>query len=150
MQDFQSAIKQTSFLLGVVTLNGKIIGQKIPYYETSSQLYQIMGDVTLKELLELYRKCLIILSELHSKGIAYIDIHAKNFLVDSNLNVQLIDFEPDLVKFDDKNELAKSLYNFYKMINLINKRIGITSYYAMPGSLDEAFVNLDKLEGKLK
>ena len=74
----------------------------------------------------------------------------KNFMVDNDLNVQLIDFEPDLVKFDDKNALAKSLYNFYKMINLVNKRIGITSYYAMPDSLAEAFANLDNLEKKLR
>lgn len=150
LQNFQERVKRTSFPLGVVTLDGKIIGQKIPYYETSSQLYQIKEEVTLKELLELYRKCLIILSELHSKGIAYIDIHAKNFLVDDSLNVQLIDFEPDLVKFDDKNALAKSLYNFYKMINLINERIGLNSYYIKPNSLEEAFTNLDKLEKKLK
>ena len=90
------------------------------------------------------------MSELHSKGIAYIDIHAKNFLVDDFLNVQLIDFEPDLVKFDDKNALAKSLYNFYKMINLINERIGLNSYYTKPNNLEEAFANLDKLEKKLK
>lgn len=134
----------------MVTLDGKIIGQKIPYYETSSQLYQIKNEVTIKELLELYRKCLIILSELYSKGIAYIDIHAKNFLVDDSLNVQLIDFEPDLVKFHDKNALAKSLYNFYKMINLVNERIGLNSYYTKPNNLEEAFANLDKLEKKLK
>ena len=150
LQHFQDGIKKTSFPLGVVTLDGKIIGQKIPYYETSSQLYQIKNEVTIKELLELYRKCLIILSELYSKGIAYIDIHAKNFLVDDSLNVQLIDFEPDLVKFHDKNALAKSLYNFYKMINLVNERIGLNSYYTKPNNLEEAFVNLDKLEKKLK
>lgn len=150
LQNFQKGIEKTSFPLGVVTLDGKIIGQKIPYYETSSQLYQIKEEVTLKELLELYRKCLIILSELQSKGIAYIDIHAKNFLVDNSLNVQLIDFEPDLVKFDDNVALAKSLYNFYKMINLVNKRIGLNSYYTKPDSIEDAFSNLDKLEKKLK
>lgn len=150
LQNFQKGIEKTSFPLGVVTLDGKIIGQKIPYFETSSQLYQIKEEVTLKDLLELYRKCLIILSELQSKGIAYIDIHAKNFLVDNSLNVQLIDFEPDLVKFDDNVALAKSLYNFYKMINLVNKRIGLKSYYTKPNSIEDAFSNLDKLEKKLK
>ncbi len=150
LQTFQKGIEKTSFPLGVVTLDGKIIGQKIPYYETFSQLYQIKEEVTLKELLELYRKCLIIISELQSKGIAYIDIHAKNFLVDNSLNVQLIDFEPDLVKFDDNVALTKSLYNFYKMINLVNKRIGLKSYYTKPNSIEDAFSNLDKLEKKLK
>ena len=93
---------------------------------------------------------LTILSELHKEGIAYIDIHAKNFLVSENLDVKLIDFEQDLVKFDDEQSLKISLQNFYNMINLLNKKINIPIHYSEPETLDEAHQNLDDLVKKLK
>lgn len=149
LQKIQNKIELTSFPVGIVTLNGNVIGQEIPYYEQHNQLYEIKDQVTLKELLMLYRQCLIIIEELRKKGIYYIDVHAKNFLVDNNLDVKLIDFEPCLVKFNDKTQLYRSLTNFYNMINLVNKRINIDVLYEKPSTIDEAFHNLDKLEKKL-
>lgn len=52
----------TSFPIGVVTLDGNIIGQEIIYYENYKQLYEIKNEVSLKDLLLIYRKCLTILS----------------------------------------------------------------------------------------
>ena len=115
-----------------------------------SQLYEIKNEVSLKDLLLIYRKCLTILSELHKERIAYIDIHAKNFLINENLDVKLIDFEQDLVKFDDEHALKNSLQNYYKMINLLNERINIPVHYSKPETLDEAHRNLDALVKKLK
>lgn len=149
LQKVQDKIELTSFPVGIVTLDGNIIGQEIPYYEEHNQLYQVKDEVTLKELFMLYRQCLVILEELHKKGIYYLDIHAKNFLVNDDFDVQLIDFEPNLIRFNDKSQLKKELSNFYNMINLVNKRINIDIMYKKPETLDEAFHNLDKLEKKL-
>lgn len=149
LQKVQDKIELTSFPVGIVTLDGNIIGQEIPYYEEHNQLYQVKDEVTLKELFMLYRQCLVILEELHKKGIYYLDIHAKNFLVNNDFDVQLIDFEPNLIRFNDKSQLKKELSNFYNMINLVNKRINIDIMYKKPETLDEAFHNLDKLEKKL-
>ena len=150
LQSIQPSISMTSFPIGVVTLDGNIIGQEIIYYENFKQLYEIKNEVSLKDLLLIYRKCLTILSELHKKRIAYIDIHAKNFLINENLDVKLIDFEQDLVKFDDEHALKNSLQNYYKMINLLNERINIPVHYSKPETLDEAYRNLDALVKKLK
>lgn len=149
LQKVQNKIELTSFPAGIVTLDGNIIGQEIPYYEEHNQLYQVKDEITLKELFMLYRQCLVILEELHKKGIYYLDIHAKNFLVNSDFNVQLIDFEPHLIRFNDKTQLKKELSNFYNMINLVNHRINIDIQYNKPETIDEAFHNLDKLEKKL-
>lgn len=150
LQYFQPLVDKTSFPTGVVTLDGKIIGQEIDYYDNYKQLYEIKDLVTTKELLLLYRKCLEIVSELHNKGIGYLDIHGRNFLVDNNLDVKLIDFEPDLVKFDDNHALNVSLNNFYRMINLINERINLNASYIKPTSIEEAKKNLEKLEKKVR
>ena len=100
--------------------------------------YEIKDEISLKELLVLYRKCLEIISELHNKGIGYLDIHGRNFLVNDKLDVKLIDFEPDLVKFEDSHALKVSLNNFYCMINLINERINLNASYIKPASIEEA------------
>ena len=150
LQYFQPAVDMTTFPTGVVTLDGKIIGQEIDYFDDYKQLYEIKDEISLKELLVLYRKCLEIISELHNKGIGYLDIHGRNFLVNDKLDVKLIDFEPDLVKFEDSHALKVSLNNFYRMINLINERINLNASYIKPASIEEAKKNLEKLEKKVR
>ena len=71
-------------------------------------------------------------------------------MINENLDVKLIDFEQDLVKFDDEHALKNSLENYYKMINLLNERINIHIHYSKPETLDEAHRNLDALVKKLK
>lgn len=149
LQQFQHRIELTSFPVGVVTLDGNIIGQEIPYYAEYNQLYEIKDQVSMKDLLNLYRKCLIIIDELHKKGIYYLDVHAKNFLVDNNLDVKLIDFEPCLIKFYDRSQLLFTLDNFYNMVNLVNQRINVNELFEKPRTIDEAYSNIDKLEKKL-
>ena len=41
LQSIQPSISMTSFPIGVVTLDGNIIGQEIIYYENFKQLYEI-------------------------------------------------------------------------------------------------------------
>lgn len=150
LQKLQSKIELTTFPVGIVTLDGNIIGQEIPYYEEHNQFYEIKEELTTKELLLLYRKCLLIIEELNKKGINYVDIHAKNFLVDSTLDVKLIDFEPFLVRFNDEYELKRSLMNYYNMVNLINERLNLNVHYEKPESIEEAHRNIDILTKKLK
>lgn len=50
-------------------------------------------------LLEIYQKIVMILQELKENGVLYTDVHPKNFMVNSEYDVKLIDFEYSLVKF---------------------------------------------------
>lgn len=149
LKSLQDKVKYTDFPTGVVTKNGFIIGQEIVYYPEYLTLYEIKKDLTTTELIEVYKKCLIILSELKNVGINYIDVHARNFLVNEDLDVKLIDFEYDLVKFNDEIACKKTILYFYYMVNLINKRIGINYEYEMPSSLDNAFKKLELMKKKV-
>lgn len=149
LQELQGKVKYTHFPTGVVTKNGFIIGQEIPYYPDYLTLYEMKNDLYFYELLEVYKKCLVILSELNKYGINYIDVHARNFLVNEYLDVKLIDFEYDLVKYNDENAYTKTLLYFYNMVNLINKRIGISLEYEMPSSINNAFKKLELMKKKI-
>lgn len=149
LKSLQSKVKYTDFPTGVVTKNGFIIGQEIVYYPDYLTLYEIKNDLYVNELIDVYRKCLIILNELKNAGIDYIDVHARNFLVNECLDVKLIDFEYDLVKFNNERAYKKTILYFYNMVNLINKRIGINYEYEMPSSLNNAFKKLELMKKKI-
>lgn len=148
LQTLQSQIKYTEFPTGVVSKNGFIIGQEVPFYPEYATLYEVKDDLSFKELIDVYKKCLIILSELKNVGINYIDVHARNFLINKNLDVKLVDFEYDLIKYNDDNAYQKTLLYFYNMVNLINKRIGLSLEYEMPSSLSNAFKKLELMSKK--
>lgn len=148
LQTLQSEIKYTEFPTGVVSKNGFIIGQEVPFYPEYATLYEVKDDLSFKELIDVYKKCLIILSELKNVGINYIDVHARNFLINKNLDVKLVDFEYDLIKYNDDNAYQKTLLYFYNMVNLINKRIGLSLEYEKPSSLSNAFKKLELMSKK--
>lgn len=148
LQKLQRRIKLTEFPAGIVTLDGNIIGQEIPYYEEYNPFIEVKDNIRLVEILNIYKKCLLIIKELNDKGIQYLDIHAKNFLINSDLDVKLIDFENDLVKFNDKESTIITLDRFYEMINYINKGIKELEPIKKEQSFDEALLSIDRLQKK--
>ena len=69
----------------------------IRLYKDYISLYDAVNDNNIELL---YNKVLCIIDELLNNGILYLDIHEHNFLVNTNLDVKLIDFESSCVIFD--------------------------------------------------
>lgn len=145
LQKLQRKIKLTEFPAGIVTLDGNIIGQEIPYYEEYNPFIEVKDNIRLVEILNIYKKCLLIIKELNDKGIQYLDIHAKNFLVNECLDVKLIDFENELVKFNDEDAKTVVLERFYNMINYINKEIKELRVIEKKDNFDDALISIDSL-----
>lgn len=145
LQKLQRKVKLTEFPAGIVTLDGNIIGQEIPFYEEYNPFIEVKDNIRLVEILNIYKKCLLIIKELNDKGIQYLDIHAKNFLINSDLDVKLIDFENDLVKFNDKDATIITLDRFYNMINQINEQTKELRAIEKTDNFDTALINIDKL-----
>lgn len=93
----QDNIKLTDFPVGVVSCKRRCIGQVIRLYKDYISLYDAVNDNNIELL---YNKVLCIIDELLNNGILYLDIHEHNFLVNTNLDVKLIDFESSCVIFD--------------------------------------------------
>lgn len=114
-------IKLTEFPTGIVTLEDYIIGQEIPFYEQTKNLFEISKEKDTKDILEYYIDIIKILNELAQNGIIYTDCHAKNFVINYINNiVHLIDFEPDQVFIDNKYKYKDMMYKIKQTINIIN------------------------------
>lgn len=90
----QKNIKLTSFPIGIVSLNKRCIGQMIMLFKDYKPLNDIINNDN-KDIL--YNKVLNIINELLDNDIVYLDIHKNNFLVNEDLDVELIDFESSCV-----------------------------------------------------
>lgn len=122
LQERQPHIQTTEFPTGVVTLEGNIIGQEIPYYGNSQTLAEKVELVSNKQIITYYIEILRILRELLENGIIYSDIHSKNFMIDIEREVvRLIDFDKQFISFDENRTLYNNMINNLKtMINKIN------------------------------
>lgn len=150
-------ISLTNFPTGVVTLEGRIIGQEVPFYPNSKVIPAIdINKLTDNNPVIIYKKILNALKELSDNGIAYLDIHDKNFMVDisSNSKVNIIDFDLNYMKFDEESKLRiqEQLYNYRRMIDALNKRfniIDITGTTEPIYTFDEAYELLDDMNKKI-
>ena len=158
LYDRSKNISLTSFPTGVVTLDGKIIGQEIPYYSNSICLSQInIEKLEDKNPITIYKKILTNLKELSDNGIGYLDIHPKNFMIDltdSNQKVDIIDFDLNYTKFDleASERIDDQLYNFRKMVDRLNKKfniLDITGEFSIVNSFQDTFEQLNDFEKKL-
>lgn len=114
-------IKLTEFPTGIVTLEDYIIGQEIPFYEQTKNLYEISNEKGTKDILQYYLDIINILNELAKNDIIYTDCHAKNFVINYINNiVHLIDFEPHQVFIDNKYKYKDMMYKIKQTINMIN------------------------------
>lgn len=153
LQKKQSKLPYIDFPTGVVTVDGRIIGQEITYYENYQTLFNFMKNENIQNKITIiYEKIIFLLKELYNKGIIYTDNHAKNFLVDSNLSIKLIDFEYSQVKFEDINKMYmnQSINNLRNMINLINQFIEIDYQMKNIENFDDALEQVDIIRKRLK
>lgn len=125
LQKRQNLIKLSKFPTGVVTKDGNIIGQEIPYFQNNINLMELFKFHNNYDVFNIYLQVLDILKEMYDNGILYFDNHAKNFMIDPNNTetVNIIDFEHQYVKFDEwsKYDLNTLFDNYANMINILNK-----------------------------
>ena len=138
LQERQEGVKLTSFPTGVVTKNGYIIGQEIPFFPNHSTLDIFLKTCSIGEAISLYKQLLVIFKELYINGITYTDIHAGNFMVNNNFKIELIDFDEKYVLFDKKEKLQPMIVHLYTMINSLS-----SFTYKIPSLLDTQKISFD-------
>lgn len=154
LSERKKAILKTEFPTGVVTLDGRIIGQEIPFYQNSITILEYFKNRTILNPFNLYIEILKVLYELFENGIIYLDIHPKNFMIDPiGLKMNLIDFDFHYIKFDDKTMLKRQLDNYKRMINYLNELlniINITGDFVEASNYDDCFEQLNEMSKRLK
>lgn len=149
LQERQAKIKLTEFPTGVLTREGYIFGQEMPFYENYETLFNFKDNIdSISQLVEIYKKCLKILEELCKNDIYYTDVHSKNFMV-NNDDIKLIDFEYSRVKFDDPSYIDVVFYRVTKMFDLINSLLDSNVKYDCPVNFEQAYENLDIMKKRL-
>lgn len=121
---YKDNIKLSSFPLGIVKVNGVVVGQLIKYYNNSVTLIDFFKASPSIDPIPFYLKCLDILEELALNNICYEDVHGGNFLIVGN-KLRLIDYTDYRVKI---NQNYHGLYynmfqNFASMVNKLNFKV---------------------------
>ena len=127
LQDRQKDVSLTEFPTGIVTIENKVIGQEIPFYDktvTIDTATKTRKIATWEDSLSKSLEILKIIRELLNAGIIYQDIHAGNFLYNLDTGqLNLIDFDSRFVKFDyHKYAYNSMISNLKTLIELLNKR----------------------------
>lgn len=141
LQNKQTLIKRTEFPTGIVSIDDRVVGQIIPFYDNSNPInkfIEVKKDINLKIL---YREILEILKELLNAGIIYKDINSGNFLIDEINNcIRLIDFEPFFISFDKtcKTSYDSMLWNLKRMLQNLNEIVNV--------QFDKSFFKCETLE----
>ena len=156
LQEKQSNVLLTKFPTGVVTRGGYIIGQEIPFFPNSKTLDKYLKECSISETFALYKKILMILKELYSNEIIYVDVHPGNFLVTANSKIELIDFD-NSVHIDVESAVAKNIIvtnmieNLYLTINYLTKRFCNVDSVLPNDKMSHDFDNImEQLEEKEK
>lgn len=72
-------------------------------------------------IFKIYRKIIEILKELLNNDITYVDVHSKNFLIDRDCKINLIDFEDIFLDFSNISSKYESMVrNLVYMISKCN------------------------------
>ena len=121
-------IPSLHFPTGVVTLDGKVKGQEIEYFNNSVSLDKYFSsNPGISKIIECYKQVLLKLRLMVEKGIYYQDIKSENFIVDVNTGeVNVIDFDKYFIAFDTEDELPIIFEKVTNMINGLNKTVGIS------------------------
>lgn len=149
LQSVKSNIDLTKFPTGVVTLDGRIIGQEIPYYDNAITLLDYVKKASVDNRINAYIKILKILQELFKNGILYLDIHPKNFMVNAdNDNINLIDFDSDFICFDtdDKHMMDNIFKNFMMMIEYLEDDMNMNFNLDYIETFDDGIEKIMKLK----
>ncbi len=148
LQEKQPNVKLTEFPTGIITIENKVIGQLIPFYDNYFEFDNVINkNSDLKSIFDYGIKVIKIFKELQENDILYTDIHTGNILVNINTNdVKLVDFEQlhVAVNPDDnlKNIFSKHLVH---MIRGIITRLGTLKGIALEDLITIANT-LDDLE----
>lgn len=124
----QDKIKLCDFPIGIVTIEGLMAGQVIPFYDGFINIRDYAPKAKMIELYQLYFAALKIFKELQENGIIYTDIHSRNLVVNPETNIiKLIDFDEGRIYFDDLSSAVDSMIdNLKNFLNIINKLNGLT------------------------
>lgn len=129
----QKKFPEIDFPIGVVRYNENVIGQIIRYYENAKSLKDVAvfedlsslnkyfqrDEDSIRNLFIIYREILELLENLYDNDIAYLDVHAGNFVF-YNDKIKIIDFEPGYISFGKMhyNELIV-IRNFISLMTRI-------------------------------
>lgn len=127
LQKRQPKVKLTEFPTGIVTIEDKIIGQEMPFYEGYQNIDKFLqGDSSLL-VTHYYLEIIKIVKELCDNGIYFYDLHPGNVVV-SGKNVRIIDFESTFLDIDPKDadeSYDRVLVYLKVLINRLNELKGI-------------------------
>ena len=139
LQEKQPNIKLTEFPTGIVTIEDKVIGQQIPYYDGYIKINEILKEgISEEQFYDYIRKIIDIFKELVDNNIIYMDIHFGNILINPlDEDIKLIDFEKEYIHID--NNTSYGLKEYLEMLKrLKNLFIKLSEY----GEFD--FININK------
>lgn len=129
LQERQKDVVLTNFPTGIVSIENKIIGQEIPYYENSVTLLEyVLNNQNNLDIKYIYISILNILKELVNNGIIYKDIHSKNFMIDqASKAIKLIDFESRFIDIDpvEKSSYEGMIRNLISLLSTFNRYLKV-------------------------
>lgn len=153
LQEKQSSIKLSEFPTGVVTMDGIVVGQEVPYYNGPTLKEYAENCSKLMLPTKIYIQLLDIIKEQFANGVYYSDIHANNYVLVNGI-VKPIDFQDHLLSIDEVYSGTKKNILFYLafMIHKLNQSfqipedlIKLTAFH----DLDDGYEKVLKLEENL-
>lgn len=156
LQERQPYVIGTKFPTGVVTMDGRVIGQEVPFFEDYVTLLEFSKKKhSGLDVISIYIDVLKILKEMYQQDILYMDNHAGNFMINADHHIEVIDFDSAYVKFQDYNHihLENGLLNYRNMIMVLNTFFGIddiTGKFLKTNNFEDTFYQLDEMSQKVK
>lgn len=157
LQKKQKNVKLSEFPTGVVTIENKVIGQEMSFYENSDPIGVYFNSGKMKKRpTHFYIEVLKILKELYNEGIIYTDIHTKNFLINNITEVvNIIDFEEPFVHIDSTyaSHYLTMIENLkFYLFDRLNPIVGIQfdELYKKANTLEEIEEVVKECDYKLK
>ena len=135
LQKRQKNIKLTEFPTGIITIENKIIGQEIPYYDNHKTIKAEIEEIKdIKKLLLYYKQIIDIIEELLKNNIYYADLNTGNFLVKNDI-IKLIDFESGFISFDGNYKYI--INNLINLLKSLKKNLTIDFNFSNNSTIEE-------------
>lgn len=153
LQEKQGNIKLSEFPTGVVTMEGIVVGQEVPYYDGPT--LKSYAENCTKPMLptKIYIQLLDIIKEQFANGVYYSDVHANNYVLVNGI-VRPIDFQGHLLSIDKLYDFTRKNIFFYLtfMINKLNESFQIPEdlmKLSVFGDFDDGYEKVLRLEENL-
>lgn len=135
LQQKQDSVKLTEFPTGIITIENKIIGQEIPYYDNHKTIKAEIEEIKdIKKLLLYYKQIIDIIEELLKNNIYYADLNTGNFLVKNDI-IKLIDFELGFINFDGNYKYI--INNLINLLKSLKKNLTIDFNFSNNSTIEE-------------